>query len=142
MSEETREKILKVIETNSKVDLHALARDLDVSEIDVANEIQKMENEKIICGYATLINWDNTSSEKVTALIEVKVTPQRGIGFETIAEDIAKYEEVNSIYLMSGGFDFCVLIEGKSMKEVSRFVFEKLSAVEYVLSTSTSSTSS
>ena len=101
------------------------------------NEIQKMEDEKIICGYHTLINWDNTDKEIVTALIEVKVTPQRGIGFDSIAERIAKYPEVTSVYLMSGGFDFMVMIEGKSMKEVARFVFDKLSTLDYVNSTAT-----
>ena len=84
-----------------------------------------------------MINWDNTSKEVVTALIEVKVSPQRGLGFDMLAERIAKFNEVTSVYLMSGGFDFMVLIEGKSMKEVARFVFEKLSTLESVLSTST-----
>lgn len=96
-----------------------------------------MEKEKIICGYHTLINWDNTSKEIVTALIEVKVSPQRGLGFDMLAQRIAKFNEVTSVYLMSGGFDFMVLIEGKSMKEVARFVFEKLSTLDSVLSTST-----
>ncbi len=137
MTDQMREKILKNLEINSRIDLHDLAIMLDVSEVDLANEIAKMEEEKIICGYNTLINWDNTSKEIVTALIEVKVTPQRGIGFDMLAERIAKFNEVNSIYLMSGGFDFMVLIEGKSMKEVARFVFDKLAALEYVLSTST-----
>ena len=110
---------------------------LGFSEVDLANEIQKMTDEHIICGYTTLINWDNTSKEIVTALIEVKVTPQRGIGFDNLAERISRFPEVTSVYLMSGGFDFMVMIEGKSMKEVSKFVFEKLSAVESILSTST-----
>ena len=96
-----------------------------------------MEKEKVICGYHTLINWDNTSKEIVTALIEVKVSPQRGLGFDMLAQRIAKFNEVTSVYLMSGGFDFMVLIEGKSMKEVARFVFEKLSTLDSVLSTST-----
>ena len=110
---------------------------LGVEEATVANEVAKMEDEKIICGYHTLINWDNTSKEVVTALIEVKVSPQRGIGFDMLAERIARFNEVTSVYLMSGGFDFMVLIEGKSMKEVARFVFDKLSTLESVLSTST-----
>ena len=100
-------------------------------------EIEKMENEGIICGYPTLINWDKTGEEKVTALIEVKVTPQRGLGFDSIAETIYKYDEVTSVYLMSGGFDFTVIIEGKTMKSVAQFVAAKLAPLESVLSTST-----
>ena len=100
-------------------------------------EIEKMENEGIICGYPTLINWDKTGEEKVTALIEVKVTPQRGLGFDSIAETIYKYDEVTSVCLMSGGFDFTVIIEGKTMKSVAQFVAAKLAPLESVLSTST-----
>lgn len=137
MNEGLREKILRNLETNSRINLHDLAIMLDINEIDLVNEIAKMEEEKIICGYHTLIDWDKTLKEVVTALIEVKVTPQRGLGFDVIAERIARFPEVTSVYLMSGGFDFMVLIEGKSMKEVARFVFDKLSTLETVLSTST-----
>lgn len=137
MTDLIREKILRNLETNSRIDLHDLSIMLDISEVDLANEIAKMQEEKIICGYHTLINWDNTSKEVVTALIEVKVSPQRGIGFDALAERIARFNEVTSIYLMSGGFDFMVMIEGKSMKEVAKFVFDKLSTVESVLSSST-----
>lgn len=137
MIEKFRENILRNLETNSRINLHDLSIMLDCSEEEIANEISKMEEEHIICGYHTLINWDNTKKEVVTALIEVRVTPQRGIGFDMIAERISKFDEVTSVFLMSGGFDFAVLIEGKSMKEVSRFVFEKLSTLDYILSTST-----
>ncbi len=84
-----------------------------------------------------MINWDNTGNEKVIALIEVKVTPQRGMGFDKIAERIYQYSEVNSVYLMSGAFDFTVIIEGKTMREVAQFVSEKLSPMDSVLSTAT-----
>jgi len=97
----------------------------------------KVEKEHIICGYNTLINWDKTGDEKVTALIEVKVTPQRGLGFDSIAETIYKYDEVTSVYLMSGGFDFTVIIEGKTMKSVAQFVAAKVAPPDSVLSTST-----
>ena len=103
----------------------------------IANEIQKMEKEGIICGYHTLIDWDKTSSEKVTALIEVRVTPQRGQGFDSIAERIYNYPEVQSVYLISGGYDLLVILEGKTLKEVSGFVSDKLSTLESVLSTAT-----
>lgn len=132
-----REKILAAIEKNSRIDIQDLAVILGMSEAEVANEIADMEKEKIICGYHTLINWDKTSNEKVSALIEVKVTPQRGQGFDSIAERIYNFSEVNSLYLMSGGFDFTVFIEGKSMKEVAQFVSSKLAPLESVLSTST-----
>ena len=110
-----REKILAVIEKNSRIDIHDLAILLGENEVAVANEIAEMEKERIICGYHTLINWDNTSEEKVSALIEVKVTPQRGMGFDKLAERIYQYSEVNALYLMAGGFDFMVIIEGKTM---------------------------
>ena len=132
-----REKILAVIEKNSRIDIKDLAVLLGESEVAVANEIAQMEKEHIICGYHTLINWDKTSEEKVTALIEVKVTPQRGLGFDSIAERIYKYDEITSVYLMSGGFDFTVIIEGKTMKSVAQFVANKLSPLDSVLSTST-----
>lgn len=132
-----REKILAVIEKNSRIDLKDLAILLGESEVDVANEIAAMEKENIICGYHTLINWDNTSEEKVVALIEVKVTPQRGMGFDKIAERIYHYSEVNAVYLMSGAYDFTVFIEGKTMRQVAKFVSEKLSPMESVLSTAT-----
>ena len=132
-----REKILTIIEKNSKIDLKELAIILGEEEIEVANEIKAMEEEGIICGYHTLIDWDKTSIEKVSALIEVRVTPQRGQGFDTIAERIYKYPEVNSVYLMSGGYDLLVTLEGKTLKEVSSFVSDKLSTLDTVLSTTT-----
>ncbi len=132
-----REKILAVIEKNSRIDLKDLAALLGEDEAAVANEIADMEKENIICGYHTMINWDNTGDEKVVALIEVKVTPQRGMGFDKIAERIYQYSEVESVYLMSGAFDFTVILEGKTMREVAQFVSEKLSPMDSVLSTST-----
>ena len=132
-----REKILAVMEKNSRIDIRDLAILLGESEIAVANEIAEMEKEHIICGYHTMINWDKTSDEKVTALIEVKVTPQRGMGFEKLAERIYQYSEVNSMYLMSGAYDFTVILEGKTMREVAQFVSEKLATMNYVLSTAT-----
>ena len=132
-----REKILAVIEKNSRIDLKELAILLGENEVDVANEISNMEKEGIICGYHTLINWDNTSTEKVVALIEVKVTPQRGMGFDKIVERIYQFSAVSAVYLMSGSFDFTVIVEGKTMREVAQFVSDKLSPMESVLSTGT-----
>lgn len=132
-----REKILTFMEKNSRVDLKDLAVMLGVDEVTVANEIADMEKEGIICGYHTLIDWDNTGEEKLTALIEVKVTPQRGLGFDKVAERIYNYAEVDSVYLISGGFDFMVMIEGKTMRDVAQFVSDKLSPLDTVLSTAT-----
>ena len=132
-----REKILTFIEKNSRVDLRDLAVMLGVDEASVANEIAEMEKEGIICGYHTLIDWEKTGEEKLTALIEVKVTPQRGLGFDKVAERIYNYAEVDSVYLISGGFDFMVMIEGKTMRDVAQFVSDKLSPLDSVLSTAT-----
>ena len=132
-----RTQILKYIEKKSKVELSELAILLGTDEITVANEIAEMEKEKIICGYHTLIDWDKAGVESVTALIEVRVTPQRNQGFDRIAERIYNYPEVTSVYLISGGYDLLVILEGKTLKEVSQFVSDKLSPVEAVISTST-----
>ena len=114
-----REQILKTIEKNSRISMKELAILLGKEEIDVANEVAAMEAEGVICGYHTLINWEQTSLEKVNALIEVRVTPQRGQGFDNIAERIYKYPEVDAVYLISGGYDLLVSLEGKSLKEIS-----------------------
>ena len=132
-----REELLTIIEKNSRIDLKELAVILGAQEIDVVNELQALEDEGVICGYHTLINWEKTSIEKVTALIEVRVTPQRGQGFDSIAERIYNYPEVRSLYLLSGGFDLMVILEGKTLREVSSFVSDKLATMDTVLSTTT-----
>jgi len=132
-----REELLLIIEKNSRIDLKELAVILGVSQEDVLNELQKLEKEGIICGYHTLIDWDKTSVEKINALIEVRVTPQRGQGFDHIAERIYNYPEVKSVYLISGAYDLLVTLEQKSLKEISAFVSDKLSTLESVLSTAT-----
>lgn len=132
-----KKEILDAISRNSRYSTEELAAMLGTDQETVKKEIQEMEDGKVICGYPTLINWDQTDCEKVTALIEVKVTPQRDMGFDKVAERIYKFEEVESVYLMSGHFDLMVIIEGKSMKEVSRFITQKLSTLESVTSTAT-----
>lgn len=132
-----RERILAIIEKNSRIGISELAVIMGEPEIEVANEIKRLEEEGIICGYHTMIDWEKTNLEKVTALIEVRVTPQRGQGFDNIAERIYKYPEVNSVYLISGGYDLLITLEGRSLKEVSQFVSDKLSPLESVLSTAT-----
>ena len=132
-----RAQILAIIEKNSRISVKELAVILGAEEIDVANELKAMEEEGIICGYHTMIDWEKTDIEKVTALIEVRITPQRGQGFDKLAERIYKYPEVNSVYLISGGYDLLVSLEGKSLKQVSSFVSDKLSTLDGVLSTAT-----
>ncbi len=132
-----RKKILSYIEKNSRVDLKELSIMLDINEDELLNELQKMEKESVICGYHTLIDWEKAGEEKVNALIEVSVTLERGQGFDKIAERIYNYPEVSSVYLISGSYDLLVGIEGKSLKEVSSFVSNKLSVLENVLSTKT-----
>ena len=132
-----KEKILAIIEKNSKISIEDLALLLGESVENVAMAVAEMEQEKIICGYHTIINWNKITSEKVNALIEVKVTPQRQLGFDKIAERIYNYPEVTAVYLMSGGFDFAVFIEGRTLQEIAEFVTSKLSTIDLVLSTAT-----
>lgn len=132
-----KERILTIIEKNSRIGLRDIAIMLGTEEVEVANALQEMENDGIICGYHTMIDWDKTGIEKVTALIEVRVTPQRGQGFEDIAERIYKYPEVSTVYLMSGGYDLMIILEGKTLREVSGFVTNKLSTLDSVIGTVT-----
>lgn len=132
-----REELLPLIEKNSRIDIKELAVLVGSTETEVLNELEKLENEGIICGYHTLIDWEKTSIEKVNALIEVRVTLQRGQGFDKIAERIYNYPEVKSVYLISGGYDLLVTLEEKSLKEISGFVSDKLSTLDSVLSTAT-----
>ena len=132
-----RQELLELLEDNSRYDIDVLAVILGVTALEVEEEIAQLEKEKVICGYKTLVNWDFTEREMVTALIEVKVIPQRGEGFDKIAERIYRFREVRSVYLMSGGFDFTVIIEGRTMQDVALFVGQKLAPLEAVLSTAT-----
>ena len=132
-----QEKILNYIEKNSRIDLHELAIILGEDETVVLNTMEEMETNHIICGYHTLINWEKAGVEKVTAMIEVRVTPQRGMGFDKVAQHIYNYPEVQSVYLISGGFDFMVTLEGKTLREIANFVSDKLSTLDSVLSTKT-----
>jgi DNA-binding Lrp family transcriptional regulator len=132
------EEILRILEKDSaRAPLSNVAHMLGMEEAEVEKEIAKMEKEKVIVGYKTMINWDKTDREVVTALIELRITPQRGEGFDRVAERIYKYPQVRSLYLMSGAYDLAVTIEGKSMKEVALFVAEKLAPMDSVISTAT-----
>ena len=124
---------MAIIERNSRIDLKELAVLLGTEEALIANELAAMEQEGVICGYHTMVDWEKTSKEKVSALIEVRVTPQRGQGFDSIAERIYKYPEVQSVYLISGSYDLMVILEGKTLREVSSFVSDKLSTLDSVI---------
>ena len=130
-------RLLELIEHNAKMTIEEIANELSVSADEVVSLIADLESKKVICGYDTIINWDKVTEEKCNALIEVKVTPQRGTGFDRIAERISRFDEVDSVYLMSGTYDFLVVINGRSMKEVSSFVFEKISTIDFIQSTAT-----
>jgi len=132
-----RQQILAALEKNSRIDLGDLAILLGTDQVTVANEVAAMEQEGIICGYHTLIDWSKAGVEKVTALIEVRVTPSRGHGFGNVAQRICNYPEVTSAYLISGGYDILVTLEGRTLQEVSSFVTDKLSTLDTVLSTAT-----
>lgn len=114
-----------------------LAVMLGMEESAVAAQIAQLEKDGVIMGYKPLINWEKVDADRVTALIEIKVTPQPDAGFEQIAERIRSFDEVESIYLMSGGFDFAVTVSGKSFQQVAMFVAKSLSPLENVLSTAT-----
>lgn len=131
------EKLLRLIENDATLTPKELALMLEKEEGDIKNMIRQLEKDGVILGYKAVIDWDKTETETVTALIEVKVMPQRDDGFDKIAEKIQNYHEIKGLYLMSGGFDFTVLIEGKTMKEVAYFVARKLAPIEYVTATAT-----
>ena len=129
--------LLKLLENDAKLTPDMLAAMLGKETGDIKAMIDKYEKDGTIAGYSALIDWEKTDREYVTALIELKVTPQRDLGFDRVAERIYNYPEVQSLYLMSGGFDLCVVIEGKTMREVALFVAEKLAPMDSVLSTAT-----
>ena len=132
-----KKELLGLIEHNAKMTVEEIAEELVADPNEVVSLIAELETKKVICGYDTIINWDKVTEEKCNALIEVKVTPQRGSGFDRIAERISKFDEVDSVYLMSGTYDFMIIINGRSMKEVSSFVFEKISTIDFIQSTAT-----
>ncbi len=130
-------KLLQLLEDDCTLSHAQLASMTGMSESEVASAIEKYERENLILGYKAIVDWDRTERESVTALIEVSVTPQRGEGFDRIAERIYQYDEVESVYLMSGSFDLTVIISGRTLKEVALFVGEKLAPLEDVTGTAT-----
>lgn len=131
------ELLLSLLETNARYSTRDLADVLLEDEDSVIHTMNELEKKKIICGYHTIINWDKTNKEKVMALIEVGVTPERDYGYDKIAKNIYRYPEVDTMYLMSGKSEFIVIIYGRTMQEVSNFVGTKLAPTQNVVSTST-----
>ncbi|HAX72775.1 MAG TPA: AsnC family transcriptional regulator [Firmicutes bacterium] len=129
--------ILEILEKNSRYTDEQIAIMAGKTVEEVREAIQDFEENSIIAGYTTLVNWENTGRDTVTALIEVKVTPQRGEGFDKVAERLYLFDEVRACYLMSGGFDLTVIVEGKTMRDVAMFVSEKLAVQDNVLSCAT-----
>ena len=130
-------KLLQLLEEDCTLTHEQLASMADMTVEDVKAAIKQYEEKRIILGYKAIVDWDRTDREAVTALIEVKVTPQRGEGFDRVAERIYQYDEVESVYLMSGAYDLTVIISGRTLKEVAQFVGERLSTLEDVTGTAT-----
>jgi DNA-binding Lrp family transcriptional regulator len=130
-------KILKMLEADARMEISDIATALSISEKEAADEIFGMEEEGIIKGYKGIIDWDKTDEENVSAVIELKVTPKAGLGFDEVARIISAYPQVESVYLMSGGCDLCVTVRGKSFREISEFLSKELAVIDSVTSTAT-----
>ena len=132
-----RNELLKLLATNARYTVEQLAVMLAATPEAVAAEIDTLQKEGVICGYKTVIDWEKVDDDRVNALIELSIIPQRDSGFDKVAERIANYPEVKSLYLMSGGYDLAVFVEGKTMKEVAFFVARKLASLNEVTATAT-----
>ncbi|MBE6576017.1 MAG: Lrp/AsnC family transcriptional regulator [Ruminococcaceae bacterium] len=131
------DQILKMLEDDATLTPEQIALMCEKEEGEIRDMIKQYEHDGVILAYKTIIDWDKTDREYVSALIELKVTPQRDRGFDKVAEKIYNYPEVQSVYLMSGSFDLAVFIEGKTMREVAYFVAQKLAPLEYIQATAT-----
>jgi len=130
--------LLSLLEKNGRMELETIAKMMDISEEDARNMLEKLEKNDAILGYSAIIDWSKVLDyEGITAMIDVKVTPTRGVGFDKVAERIYRFPEVKAVYLMSGAYDLSVQIEGKTMSEIGRFVSDKLSTLDSVISTTT-----
>ena len=130
-------KLLKLLNKDARYSVEDLAVMLGISEEDVASEIDQMEKNGVICGYKPLIDWEKVDESFISAVIEIKVIPKAGLGFEEVAKRVMKYPAVETVYLMSGGYDLLVLVKGKTFKEVAMFVSKELSTIDSVTSTAT-----
>lgn len=130
-------KILKLLSVNARMENDDIATVLDLSASEVAGRIAALEKSGVICGYKSVIDWERVDTDSVSAIIELKVTPKAGYGFEEVAARVAKYPEVESVYLMSGAYDLNVVVKGKTFHEVSNFVSRELATIDSVTSTGT-----
>ena len=130
-------KLLKLLAKNARYEISDLATMLGIDEVAVKAEIAKLEKDGLICGYKAVIDWEKLDTAAVSALIELKVSPQADYGFEEIAKRVMMYEEVESVYLMSGGYDLCVMVRSKTFQQVAMFVAKELSTIDAVMSTAT-----
>lgn len=130
-------KLLKLLSKNARYTVNELSVMTGLSEDEVNTQVAKMEREGLIRGYKAVIDWERLDSAMVSAIIELKVEPQPDVGFEQIAEEVKKYSEVETVYLMSGGYDLCVIVKGKTFQEVAMFVAKQLAPMKYVVSTAT-----
>ena len=135
--EKTEMSILNILTEDARTPISQIAVMLGEDEAKIADTIARLERQRIILKYPTLVNWERVDVDQVEAMIEVRVTPQRGEGFEAIAEQIYRFEEVSSVYLMSGGYDLLVNMKARTMRQLALFVAEKLSTIEHVISTAT-----
>lgn len=131
------EELLKLLCKNARYKISDLADMTGLTDDEVRTEIKKMENSGLIRGYKTVIDWESLDIAYVSALIELKVTPKSGFGFEEVAKRVMKYNEVETVYLMSGGYDLCVIVKGKTFQQVAMFVAKELSTIDSVVSTAT-----
>ena len=135
--EKTEMSILNILTEDARTPISQIAVMLGETEATIADTIARLERQRIILKYPALVNWERVDVDQVEAMIEVRVTPQRGEGFEAIAEQIYRFEEVSSVYLMSGGYDLLVNMKARTMRQLALFVAEKLSTIEHVISTAT-----
>jgi DNA-binding Lrp family transcriptional regulator len=132
-----KDQVLALLDQDARLTASEIARMLDAPEAEIAAEISELERKGVILGYKTMIDWDKTEEERVTAQIEVRITPQKGMGFDEVARQICSHPQVQAAYLMSGGFDLTIIIVGKTLREISQFVSENLAPMESVISTAT-----
>ena len=130
-------KLLKLLSKNARYTVGELSVMTGLSEDQVMSEVAEMENQGLIRGYKAVIDWERLDSAMVSAIIELKVEPQPDVGFEQIADEVKRYPEVETVYLMSGGYDLCVIVKGKTFQEVAMFVAKQLAPMKYVVSTAT-----
>lgn len=133
----TMDQLLSLLRQNARTSLEDLARELSLSEIEVARRIDQLERDGVILGYQAIVDSQKRAANLVTAVVEVKITPERGGGFDRLAHRIARFAEVQSCYLMSGGYDLLVIVEGATLQEIASFIAEKLSTIKGVISTAT-----